>query len=300
MAKGRILTLDDLYLYYSSTSKRSRHFSAKEDDKNIVVQVPGHIIFEKKDDSKEGLLAVTLQACHTEKNLNGSYIAEDVMERALSSFANRPILAYIHKVDGEWQFYDHRSHSEDGEIVYDEVPVGIIPESGNPRLEYDEEKEKTYVVVDGYIFEEYSPAAEILERDNECDVSVELNIRELDYNAKEDVLNIEDFYFSGVTALGYDDEGNKINPGMAGSNMKLSDFTRKTSFSQENVMEMLAEINKKLDQFQIDNSRKEEQMMQEIILLRKRKRLNPKMKSLLSRLRLEKLSIHFRLQVFQM
>lgn len=262
MAKGRILTLDDLYLYYSSTSKRSRHFSAKEDDKNIVVQVPGHIIFEKKDDSKEGLLAVTLQACHTEKNLNGSYIAEDVMERALSSFANRPILAYIHKVDGEWQFYDHRSHSEDGEIVYDEVPVGIIPESGNPRLEYDEEKEKTYVVVDGYIFEEYSPAAEILERDNECDVSVELNIRELDYNAKEDVLNIEDFYFSGVTALGYDDEGNKINPGMAGSNMKLSDFTRKTSFSQENVMEMLTEINKKLDQFQIDNSRKEEQMMQ--------------------------------------
>ena len=33
---------------------------------------------------------------------------------------------------------------EDGNIVYDEIPVGIIPESCNAQLVYDEEKGKTY------------------------------------------------------------------------------------------------------------------------------------------------------------
>ena len=107
------------------------------------------------------------------------------MEAALPSFSNRPILGYIHKVvtdenpDGQWEFYSHNMHeNENGELVYDEYPIGIIPESCNAQLVYDEEKEKTYCEVDGYIFEEYSKAAEILEREGECFVSVELSIRE--------------------------------------------------------------------------------------------------------------------------
>ncbi len=82
---------------------------------------------------------------------------------------------------------------ENGELVYDEYPIGIIPESCNAQLVYDEEKEKTYCEVDGYIFEEYSKAAEILEREGECFVSVELSIRELSYDAKSKYLNIKDF-----------------------------------------------------------------------------------------------------------
>ena len=227
----RLLYLEDLYDFYSTKYKRSTHFSSEKTGEPIVVQVHGKINFEESDKNKDGLLPVHLQACHTNLNVNNSNIEEPVMTSALPSFSNRPILGYIHKVvtnenpDGQWEFYGHNCHEENGELVYDEVPIGIIPESCNAQLVYDKEKNKTYCEVDGYIFEEYSRAAEILQREGECAVSVELSIRELSYDGKLKCLNIEDFWFSGVTILGKNEYGDTIKPGMTGSNIKLADFS---------------------------------------------------------------------------
>ena len=227
----RLLYLEDLYDFYSTKYKRSTHFSSEKTGEPIVVQVHGKINFEESDKNKDGLLPVHLQACHTNLNVNNSNIEEPVMTSALPSFSNRPILGYIHKVvtnenpDGQWEFYGHNCHEENGELVYDEVPIGIIPESCNAQLVYDKEKNKTYCEVDGYIFEEYSRAAEILQREGECAVSVELSIRELSYDGKLKCLNIEDFWFSGVTILGKNEYGDIIKPGMTGSNIKLADFS---------------------------------------------------------------------------
>lgn len=227
----RLLYLEDLYDFYSTKYKRSTHFSSEKSGEPIVVQVHGKINFEESDKNKDGLLPVHLQACHTNLNVNNSNIEESVMTSALPSFSNRPILGYIHKVitdenpEGQWEFYGHNCHEENGELVYDEVPIGIIPESCSAQLVYDEDKDKTYCEVDGYIFEEYSRAAEILQREGECAVSVELSIRELSYDGKLKCLNIEDFWFSGVTILGKNEWGNTIKPGMTGSNIKLADFS---------------------------------------------------------------------------
>ena len=227
----RLLYLEDLYDFYSTKYKRSTHFSSEKTGEPIVVQVHGKINFEESDKNKDGLLPVHLQACHTNLNVNNSNIEEPVMTSALPSFSNRPILGYIHKVvtnenpDGQWEFYGHNCHEENGELVYDEVPIGIIPESCNAQLVYDKEKNKTYCEVDGYIFEEYSRAAEILQREGECAVSVELSIRELSYDGKLKCLNIEDFWFSGVTILGKNEYGDEVKPGMTGSNIKLADFS---------------------------------------------------------------------------
>lgn len=227
----RLLYLEDLYDFYSTKYKRSTHFSSEKTGEPIVVQVHGKINFEESDKNKDGLLPVHLQACHTNLNVNNSNIEESVMTSALPSFSNRPILGYIHKVvtdenpDGQWEFYGHNCHEENGELVYDEVPIGIIPESCNAQLIYDKDKDKTYCEVDGYIFEEYSKAAEILQREGECSVSVELSIRELSYDGKLKCLNIEDFWFSGVTILGKNEYGDTIKPGMTGSNIKLADFS---------------------------------------------------------------------------
>ena len=35
---------------------------------------------------------------------------------------------------------------ENGDVVYDEYPIGIIPESCNAQLVYDKEKKKTIVL----------------------------------------------------------------------------------------------------------------------------------------------------------
>lgn len=208
--KNRLLTIDDLYNYFLSINQNVT-FSSKSESQNLVIQIPGNIQFSTNNKDIEGLMPVRLWSCHTLKNRNGSNITEKSMKNALSSFLNRPILGFIHEVDGEPHFYSHNMHmDEDNNIVYDEFPVGVIPESGNPHLEYDDKYDKNYVVVDGYIFEEYSKAAEILHREEECSVSVELSIRELSYDAAEKVLNLDDFYFSGVTILGCDEDGNLI------------------------------------------------------------------------------------------
>lgn len=257
MAKKRLLYIEDLYDFYTNKYKRSTKFSAEKSGEPLVVQVHGRVNFDESDKNKDGLLSVHLQSCHTDLNVNGSNIKSTVMENALPSFSNRPILGYIHKVvtdenpDGQWEFYSHNMHEdENGEVVYDEYPIGIIPESCNAQLVYDEEKDKTYCEVDGYIFEEYSKAAEILQREGECSVSVELSIRELSYDAKQKILNIEDFWFSGVTILGKTPQGEVVQPGMSGSNIKLADFSSKNNSLFENYEARMSELQERLEKLE--------------------------------------------------
>lgn len=254
MAKKRLRYIEDLYDFYSNKYKRSTKFSAEKTGEPLVIQVHGRINFDESDKNKDGLLPVHLQSCHTDLNVNGSNIESSVMEAALPSFSNRPILGYIHKVttdenpEGQWEFYSHNMHEdENGDVVYDEYPIGIIPESCNAQLVYDEEKKKTYCEVDGYIFEEYSKAAEILQREEECSVSVELSIRELSYDAKQKFLNIEDFWFSGVTILGKTPQGNEVKPGMTGSNIKLADFSSKNNSLFEDYESKMVELQARIE-----------------------------------------------------
>lgn len=252
--KKKILTLDDLYNYYSSTSQRTRHFSAKDDDSVIAVRTFGKIKYDGDTDAREGLTPCFLQSCHINLNSNGSDISREAMEKALPSFEFRPILAYIHEVDGKPEFYEHND---------EEITVGVISNEIAPYLEFDEEKGKTYTNLHGYIFDDYSQAKEILEREGECKVSVELFIRESTYNAKEKVLHIEDFFCGGVTILGVDDQGNEIQEGMSGSNITLQDFSKKKNscFSQNTeskLFEILENLNENLSSFNKNILGKEE------------------------------------------
>lgn len=263
----KFLTIDDLYDFYAKNSTQNVHFSAENEKKEIRVQVYGSLKFGEPDKNKEGLLPVHLEACHTGRNLNRSKIEYENMEAALPSFAGRPILGYIWVDDeGESHFYSHNMHEdENGETVYDEIPVGHTLDSGEVTLEYNEEKDKYYVNVDGYIYEEYTKAADILRREeengNEVNVSVELAFREVSFDAKEKVLNIIDFYDAAITILGYDPETmEKVGPGMAGSNITIADF-QENSMIEDKLVEALNKLNENLSKFNIENLRKEESVM---------------------------------------
>ena len=268
MANKRLLFIEDLYDFYFNKYKRSTHFSSEKTGEPLVVQVHGNIKFDTSDKDREGLLPVHLQSCHTDLNVNGSNINSSVMESALPSFKNRPILGYIHKVvteenpEGQWEFYSHNMHEEDGEIVYDEYPIGIIPESCNAQLVYDKDKDKTYCEVDGYIYEEYSKAAEILQREQQCAVSVELSIRELSYDAKQKYLNIEDFFFSGVTILGKTPDGENVKPGMSGSNVKLADFSAENNSLFNDYESKMIELQERLNKLESACFNKEQDTVQ--------------------------------------
>ncbi len=249
-----LLTIDDLYSFFA-TQDQSYQFNSNDTNQTIVVQINETMTFSEENNSCEGLLKTHLKSCHLYRNRNSSSISEESMTEAIPSFYNRPILGYIHQLsDGSYDFAGHEfSIDEDGNVEYLEVPVGVIPESCNAQLVYDEEKDKIYLELDGLIYEDYSKAASILMQKGESKVSVEIAVDEMSYSATEKVLNIDKFHFMGVTILGHSADGSErvIEEGMEGSNITLADFSaeKNSMFSSENhvLIEMLEKINSKID-----------------------------------------------------
>lgn len=254
MNKKKLLTLSDLVKFYDSKGENVT-FNAKDEGSNVIVQVDGKLAFDKDDNIEDtDLVPVHLQACHTGENENSSRISDEVMNNALPTFSNKPILGYIYKDDnGEYNFAGHERHVEknesgEKEIVYDEQIIGLIPESCNAQIVYDKDKKKNYTEVDGYLWPVYSHAVDILERkadENETvNCSVELDLRSFSFNAKTHMITIEDFVFNGVTILGYDkDTGEKIEPGMDGANIKLSDFSKDNNSLVEQINKLAETVN---------------------------------------------------------
>lgn len=245
----KLRTLDDLYNFYANQNK-SFTFDSKESDSVIIVQIPEKLKFSDEYDPTWNQLPVHLMSCHLYDNKNMSYISEDAMKEAIPSFYNRPILGYIQKIDdGDGKFhYDFAGHemdiTSDGEIEYKEAVVGVIPESCNPQLVYHEENDKTYLELDGLIYEDYTHAAEILRSKGQCDVSVEISVNKFSFDRETSLMDIQSFTFLGVTILGVttDENHTPVEPGMEGSNITISDFNAENNSLVFNKAELIEEI----------------------------------------------------------
>ena len=248
-----MFTIDDLYQFFLEQNKTCS-FSSKESDSTIIVQIPEKMTFSDEYDPTFNLLPVHLMSCHLSENRNHSSISRESMEEAIPSFFNRPILGYIQKIDdGDGKFhYDFAGHEmeydEDGNIEYKEVVVGVIPESCNPKIVYNEEHQKDYLEVDGFIYNDYTKAAEILKEKGECDVSVEISVDQLSFDSKSKVMLIDQFHFLGVCILGVttDDSHQEILPGMEGSNITISDFSAENNSFVFNKQDLVQEISASL------------------------------------------------------
>ena len=232
----KLLTLDDLYRFYS-TKKKSMKFNAEKEGYNLTVQVKGR--FEVVDENEEGLMFCKVKAFHDLGNLNKSYIDTDVLKAKMYSINNRPILADIIEVeDADGNIIkDFNGHSmeideENDKINYIEFPVGHFINPENIELSYDEEHDRNFVYCDAVIYEEYTDTCDILRRRGGTDVSVELAIRDLAFDCKNKVLKLNDFYVQGCTLL-----GEHVRPGMAGSKLSLNDFAESKNSIFSNMTE---------------------------------------------------------------
>lgn len=258
----KFYTIDDLKQFCKTNN--FSNFSSQQFGAPLII----HSIesFESTDTSRDGLLDVKLKSCHIDKNRNGSGISEKVMNENKASFKGRPILGSIFKADtGEYEFHSHdMTIDEDGNLEYIEQPIGVISEIKEPYLEYDEKKDKTYLMVEGHVFEDYSKAAEILQRRKTCRCSVEIAVEEMSYNANEDYLSIDKFSFRGVTILGYEQDGEtEIQEGMEGSRITIDDFSAENnsmfgSNYQDKLIETLEKLNTTLSMFAINNNNQKE------------------------------------------
>lgn len=259
----KLLTLDDLYRFYS-TKKKSMKFNAEKEGYNLAVQVKGR--FEVVDENEEGLMFCRVKAFHDLSNLNKSYIDTDVLKTKMYSINNRPILADIIEVEDKdgnivKDFNGHSMQINDDEdkIEYIEFPVGHFINPENIELAYDKEHDRNFVYCDAVIYEEYTDTCDILRRRGGTDVSVELAIRDLAFDCKNKVLKLNDFYVQGCTLL-----GEHVRPGMAGSKLSLKDFaesnnsifsdmTDEEHFKLIDTLEKLNETLSSISNFNINN-----------------------------------------------
>ena len=244
MKKKKLLTIDDLFAF--CLSNNLTEFSSKQSGQHIVVQAPTEFELEEFNES-EDLMKLKCKVFHTGLNRNKSFITKENAEKCMSSLKNRPILANIHQLsDGTWDFRSHDMEiveDENGEesINYIESQVGNFT-ADEPELVQDEEDENKYfVVANAVIPEGYTKAADILRDKNGSKGSMEININKFSFNAKENYLDIEDFYITGYTLLGsYENwRGDvvQVEEGMKGARVDIEDFSEKNNsmFSQETV-----------------------------------------------------------------
>ena len=261
----KLLYLSDLYNFYVTQNKNVK-FSSKDDDTTIVVHIDEPFTYSKNEEN-DLLMYTPIRLCHTLTNKNKSHIPEKAMKDAMSSAYNMPILGYIYKDENEtFQFAGHEFFiNEDNELEYEEQPCGTIPESAGLKLVKYDNDDRSYLEGTGIIWRTYSKASDIIEREKELSVSVELVVDELSFDSKTKELVIDKFRFSGVTILGKDRNSSEdIKPGMENSMISIGDFSEKNNsiFSQnEKVIEMLSALNEKIDNLNINNFRKEDDLV---------------------------------------
>ena len=245
--KKKLLTIEDLVKFCENRQLTS--FSSKENGYQLCVQVPA--TFKKKEVEVEDdtLLYCILKTCHIGRNRNGSFISEESMKEAMPTLKYKPILCNFTDTENGKDFTSHDIEiDEEGNIVYIERQVGCFT-ADEPYLEYDEEKDKTYVMAYAAIPRYYTEAADIIERKDGTKVSVELNINEMSYNAKEKYLQLDSFVFAGCTLLGVDpDSGEEVGEGMEGARLDIADFSVQNNSVQFNINNELLEEIKKLNE----------------------------------------------------
>ena len=200
-------------------------------------------------------IKMRLRVCHDGVNPNGSNFNVDDMNSAKDTLKNIPILANVEfDENGQPQFGSHDMSIEkdkvnEGEyrMVYKEVPIGVIPETNNYEVaEYDG---KNYVFVDGYVWRGYSNYAEdIIERDKNIKLSMEISVNEFTFNAAKKIYNITDYKYTGITFL-----NNELGTGMKNAMGTTGTFAEKDNIN-EKMLIIMQELNETLVAFNKKNT----------------------------------------------
>ncbi|EGQ3407791.1 hypothetical protein H5705_000851 [Staphylococcus pseudintermedius] len=185
---------------------------------------------------------VKIWLMHLGENLNGSFFKKEVVEKAIPTLANTPIMGSISLIENRKDFLGHETDlviTDEGNIkeINTTVPFGVIPEDNNAQFETrvgDDMIERVYLTVEGILWNKWDDAIEILYGKNGV-TSQSMEISE-DYKAYFDgrILIFDEFKFYGACFLGSD-----IIPAMKNSTVELRFSANTKDF-----------INEKMSQFE--------------------------------------------------
>jgi hypothetical protein len=213
--------------------------------KNLVLNRNIPISFEQLGNIDERFARVKITLMHTGENLNGSIFSKDVVEAALPSLSNNPILAYIEdNKDDEIDFSNHRFgiviESGDIKFKYKGSAYGVIPEDHNARWETiigSDGTEREYLVCDGLVWTKFDDPIDILNRDGKKWQSMEIANNYSGHFDDNDKFVFESFAFNGACIL-----GTYVQPAMVDANVELQ-------FSSNTASAAFAEIKSKIEEY---------------------------------------------------
>ena len=259
----KLLTLEDLAKFCKE--QNFSKFSSKDSGYQLSVQVPANFEVENTEYQDNTLLFGKVKVFHIGPNRNGSSVTKNAAEKALNTIAYKPLLANFCEVDGVKDFTSHDMElNDDGSVTYVEHQIGCFTADA-PVIQYDETTEKEFVFAKVAIPREYTDACDIIERKNGTKVSVELLVNEMNYSAKDDILELTDIIVQGCTCLGTNPEtGESVSEGMQGARLDIVDFSvnnnsiveKSNNELNSKMLEILEKLNDAISNFNIQNVNK--------------------------------------------
>lgn len=260
----KLLTLEDLAKFCKE--QNFSNFSSKDTGYQLSVQVPANFEVDGNVYQDNTLLFGKVKVFHIGPNRNGSSVTKNAAEKALSTIAYKPLLANFCEVDGVKDFTSHdMEFNDDGSVTYIEHQIGCFT-ADTPVIQYDETTEKEFVFAKVAIPREYTDACDIIERKNGTKVSVELLVNEMNYSAKDDILELTDIIVQGCTCLGTNPEtGESVSEGMQGARLDIADFSvdnnsivdKSNNELNSKMFEILEKLNDTISNFNIQNFNQE-------------------------------------------
>lgn len=197
------------------------------------------ISFLKKNEYETSdfrFIDVCIDVMHTGANLNKTSFTKDVINKAVPTIANMPILGYVvNELDDEdkdFKGHEHELRITDTDVkyLYAGQAYGVIPESCNPRWIIKDDgtgTEREYLRVDGLIWTKFGDPVDIFTRDVTKNHSVELTDMICEAKRDDGITPVSSFKFDGCCILSTTDP--KIQPAMTGScvtaNFSVDDIT---------------------------------------------------------------------------
>ena len=177
-------------------------------------------------DEDKRLVKCSIKVQHDKDNPNGSYFDnEDIKKCADKTLRFTPILGSI-IYDEESEEYKLNGHDMKYKIIktdegYDlkishiERIYGFVSHDAEISFEYDEEKDKTFLVTEGYLWKNYMDELEDIlnKKDGQTQVSMEISVND-SFERDDGLLQITDYTFEGITMLG-------VPEAMKGSNLQI-------------------------------------------------------------------------------
>lgn len=199
----------------------------------------------ESEDNDIRFTKVKIWLMHLGANRNGSVFNKDVVEKAIPTLANTPIMASVglDMFDNK-DFEGHESDieiSENGELkfVNKTFPFGVIPENNNAKFETrlgDDMVEREYLTCEGILWNKWEDAVEIIYGKNGVTgQSMELS------DSYKGVYDGEFFEFTEFQFFGACMLGDDVLPAMNNSTVELK-YASKTKDIIKEKMELFNSI----------------------------------------------------------